>query len=117
MKQEVSKEIPKIDLSDDDFGLVLNAAVRYSIGRQTYMPSVVIGFITPLLPYLNNKTLHCFDQDVVEAKYYGGYGNENLDKPYWMRFLEAVRAEETARGLELYKSWRDGDNFEEKENG
>ena len=52
---------PQIDLSDDNFGAVLNCAVRYAIGRRTYMPGLVIDYITPLLPYLNNKTLWCFD--------------------------------------------------------
>lgn len=42
------KKMPKIDPSDHDFGLILNCAVRYAIGRQTYMPSAVIAFITPL---------------------------------------------------------------------
>lgn len=57
---------PKIDLSDDFFGAVLNCAVRYSLGRQSYMPGLVIDFITPLLPYLSDKTLWCFEKDVRE---------------------------------------------------
>lgn len=57
---------PKIDLSDDFFGAVLNCAVRYSLGRQSYMPGLVMDFITPLLPYLSDKTLWCFEKDVRE---------------------------------------------------
>lgn len=97
----------KIDPGDDFFGAVLNCAVRYAIGRETYMPSLVIGFITPLLPSLSSKTLWCFDQDITEAKYTCGYGDPRIDKPDWMRFHEAVRAERTNRGDELYKSWRE----------
>ena len=47
---------PQTDFTDDDFGAVLNCAVRYAIGRQTYMPGLVIDFIRPMLPYLNNAT-------------------------------------------------------------
>lgn len=99
--------IPVIDLSDDDFGAVLNCAVRYSIGRQTYMPHLVIDFITPLIPHLNHRTLWCFDQDVTNAKYEGGYGHKEIDEPDWMKFLDAVREERIKRGEEPYKSWRE----------
>lgn len=97
---------PKFDFNNDDFGAVLNCAVRYAIGRQTYMPSLVISFITPLIPHLNDKTLWCFDQDVTEAAYTGGYGDPRIDEPHWRKFHEAVRAERTKRGHELYKTWR-----------
>jgi hypothetical protein len=73
------------------------------------MPSLVIGYITPLLPGLSDKTLWCFDQDMTEAKYTGGYGDSKIDEPGWKRFHEAVRAERTKRGHELYKSRRDKD--------
>ena len=100
-------KVPAIDLQDDFFGTVLNCAVRYAIGRQTYMPSLVIDFIPPLIPYLNDKTLWCFDQDVTEARWTCGYGNPHIDEPGWMKFHEAVRSERTQRGHELYKSWRE----------
>ena len=71
------------------------------------MPSLVIDFITPLIPDLSDKTLWCFDQDVTNAKWEGGYGDPLIDEPMWMRFHESVRAERTRRGHELYKSWRE----------
>ena len=91
---------------------MLNCAVRYALGRETYMPSLVIGFITPLLPELSDKALWCFDQDITEAEYYGGYGHPDIDKPGWMRFHAAVRAERTKRGHELYRSWRADRDYE-----
>lgn len=97
---------PVIDLTDDDFGTVLNCAVRYACGRQTYMPRLVIDFIKPLIPYLSNKTLWCFDQDITEAKYWGGYGDPDIDEPEWLQFHELVRKERTKRGETLYKTWR-----------
>ena len=92
-----------VDLQDDNFGTMLNCAVRYALGRRTYMPSLVISFITPLLPKLSSKTVWCFDQDVTDARYTGGYGDP-CDTNDWLRFLAAVRAERTRRGEELYKS-------------
>ena len=95
---------PKIDLADDNFGCVLNCAVRYAMGRETYMPSLVISFITPLLPYLSDNTLWRFDQDITEQQYQGGYGDKKIDEPDWMRFHVDVRSERSRRGLELYRS-------------
>jgi len=96
----------KISVDDNSFGVILNCAVRYSIGRQTYMPGFVVGFITPLLPHVSDRTLHVLDQDITEQKYLGGYGDPKIDEPVWMRFHEAIRTEEARRGLEPYKDWR-----------
>lgn len=84
-----SDNMPKIDLGDDFFGTVLNCAVRYCIGRMTYMPSLVTDFIRPLLPHLSDKTLWCFERDIEGAT---GYGME-MDREMWMRFLGEVKAE------------------------
>lgn len=100
-------EKPTISLDDDPFGAVLNCAVRYALGRQSYMPGVVIKFITPLLPYLNNRTLWCFDQDVTDARWYGGYGDPQIDEPGWMKFLNDVRNERISRGETPYVSHRE----------
>ena len=81
---------------DEDFGAVLNCAVRYCIGRQTYMPSLVIEFIRPYLLYLNDKTLRCFERDLNEATY---FGNENIDKPMWLQFKTEVEYELKRRGV------------------
>ena len=92
---------PKIDLDDDDFGTVLNCAVRYSIGRQTYMPSLVTDFIKPLIPYLNDKTLWVFDEDIKQqGKWPDGYGDPRIDKPVWMSFWDAVKEEIAGRDQE-----------------
>ena len=85
---------PEVQLEDDNFGAVLNCAVRYSIGRMTYMPRLVQDFIRPLLPYLSNKTLYVMERDIAEAN---SYGDRNIDEPDWMRFLSEVRNARKAR--------------------
>ena len=74
---------PVIDLQDDYFGTVLNCAVRYCLGRMTYMPKLVCDYIRPLLPYLSDKTLWCFDKD--------------CDEEMWMKFWEDVKVERERR--------------------
>ena len=100
-------EKPVIDPKDDNLGAVLNCAVRYCIGRQSYMPALVINYITPLLPYLSGKTLWCFDRDIAEARYEGGYGDPDIDGPVWMAFHAKVREERSKRGEPIYRSRRD----------
>ena len=87
-----------IDASDDDFGLILNCAVRYSMGRETYMPHAVMRFITPLLTKLTTKTLVCMDRDLDEPSVFGGLGHERIDAPAWRDFHAAVKQELERRG-------------------
>lgn len=95
----MDKKKPVIELDDDDFGAILNCAVRYSIGRQSYMPSLVIRYITPLLPHISKKTLEVFKQDYESRKAdeeingFPMFGNLKLDKPLWDKFYVNVCAE------------------------
>lgn len=88
--------IPTIKPDSENFGAVLNCAVRYCIGRQSYMPSLVIDFITPLLPYLSDGALRCFEKDLSETK---NFGDAMIDKPAWMRFKADVMNEREKRGI------------------
>ena len=42
---------------DDDFGCIINGALRYSINRHTYMPGVVVDFIRKYINVLDTKTI------------------------------------------------------------
>lgn len=86
-------DINRID-GREDFELVLVCAVRYCIGRQTYMPSLVQGQIRPLLPELGFGTLNIMRNDIKSAGY---WGDENIDKPAWMKFLADIEAELESR--------------------
>ena len=79
-----------ISPTDEDFGLILNCAVRYSLGRRTYVPGAVCDFITPLIPVLSKKTLWCLMNDIESAD---SYGDEQIDKPIWMGLLSNIRCE------------------------
>lgn len=91
---------PVIRLDDDDFGAVLNWAVRYCMGRMTYAPSMTIEFITPLLPHLSMKTLWCFERDIDERKKDGKSFGMNCDEEAWMKFWEAVKVEMERRNMD-----------------
>ena len=86
----------RVEISDD-FETILICAERYACGRRTYMPSLVIDYITPLLPRLSDRALAVFERDIAGADKFGGYGDEKIDKPCWMKFLNDVRAERSKR--------------------
>ena len=77
-----------------DFETILLCAVRYAIGRNSYMPSMVIDYITPLLPYLSDNILRLIANEITEYEAYeGGLGDEKIDKPYWIKFLRKIGLE------------------------
>ena len=77
-----------------DFETILLCAVRYAIGRRTYIPSLVIDYITPLLPYLSEDVLKLIANEIIERyTYEGALGDEKIDKPYWIEFLQRIRLE------------------------
>lgn len=90
-------------LSDDTFGLILNCAVRYALGRETYVPSSVSDFITPIIPCLSQRTLSVMVQDIEEAEHHSGYGNGTIDKPVWMRLLGELKRENERRKSTLQR--------------
>ena len=49
-----------------DFELMMISALRYAIGRYTYMPSVTIDYIRYLIPQLSLKTLFIMKRDITE---------------------------------------------------
>lgn len=73
---------------DNNFETILICAVRYALGRRTYMPSLVIGYVTPLLPRLSKMTLSVMEKDVA---FEGSYGDKSIDEPDWMMFLKNVQ--------------------------
>ena len=77
-----------------DFETILLCAVRYAIGRRTYIPSRVIDYITPLLPYLSEDVLKLIADEIIGSyTYEGALGDEMIDKPYWEQFLRKIRLE------------------------
>ena len=68
------------------FESILLCAVRYAIGRRTYMPSLVIDYITPLLPYLSDNCLKLIADEIIDHSYDGGLGDDMIDRPYWIEF-------------------------------
>ena len=92
-----------IDPRDRDFGAIITCAIRYCLGRETYMPHLVMDYVRPLLPELDNRTLVVMVNDIEGTP---SLGHTNIDVPAWQSFLSAVKAELQQRrekGLEQLK--------------
>ena len=89
---DLKPDAPKgmVDPTNDDFGAVCNCAVRYCLGRRSYMLGLVCGYITPLLPELTGKTLDCFERDIAEQKRTGFDFGDSCDYETWDAFYKAV---------------------------
>ena len=77
---------------DDSFGCIVNSALRYAIGHQTYMPGVVRNFIRKYKNVFDDKTLSVAIRDIDQALCHG----EPDDAEEW----EKLRDELLTRLLE-----------------
>ena len=89
---EAQPQVGGVEINKD-FESILVCAVRYAIGRKSYMPSMVIDYITPLLPYLSYWILGLMAAEIIDHNYEGGLGDEKIDRPYWLEFLRKIRLE------------------------
>ena len=90
---EAQPQVGGVEINTD-FESILVCAVRYAIGRKSYMPSMVIDYITPLLPYLSEDVLKLIADEIIgRYTYEGALGDEMIDKPYWEQFLRKIRLE------------------------
>lgn len=88
-------KIPAIQADNGELGSVFICAVRYCLGRCTYMPKLVTDFILPYIPYLENRTLSVMMRDIQEAPSYG----MDCDRTMWMYFLQKLQYEADKRSM------------------
>ena len=90
----------RLEVDEQDFGTICICALRYSMGRQTYMPSLVRDFIRPLLPKICSKSLRVMINDCEEQARCGNYGHPDIDRPGWVEWHRELLAEKERRGNE-----------------
>jgi hypothetical protein len=73
---------------DEDFGCIVNSALRYSIGRHTYMPSVVMDFVRKYLAVMDTRTVSVMIEDIERE-----IADERLDyREEWISLQNELRA-------------------------
>ena len=77
-----------------DFELMMISALRYAIGRYTYMPSVTIEYIRYLIPQLSAKTLFMMKRDIDEKiEHCERMGRELYMDKEWAKLSEEISIE------------------------
>ena len=77
-----------------DFELMMISALRYAIGRYTYMPNVTIEYIRYLIPQLSAKTLFIMKRDIdEEIERYQRMERELYMAKEWAKLAEEIGIE------------------------
>lgn len=73
---------------------MLISAVRYAMGRRTYIVNWTVSYIMPLISDMDTKVLHIMKRDYEDAASLG----DACDIQDWGRFYDAVFKELEKRG-------------------
>ena len=73
-------------LTSEGFGCIVNSAVRYSLGRDTYMPSIAVHFILEHMNLFDLRTVTVMYRDIQKA-----LEDENLPhRETWVSLIYAL---------------------------
>ena len=78
---------------DENFQEILVSAVRYALGRMTYIVGLTVDYIMPMIPDLETKYINIMIDDIDRQREYG----MDMDKDEWMKLLGQLRAERERR--------------------
>lgn len=82
-------------IRDADFRLILLSAMRYAMGRNTYMPAVVSDYIKRHIWLLDNKFLALAADDI--RQHLEDYAEYDPNSNLWRSLLDALKAEQEER--------------------
>lgn len=80
---------------DENFQEILVSAVRYALGRMTYIVGLTVDYISPLIKSLDMKYINIMIDDITGHSDLG-YGMD-MDEEEWGRLLSQLRAEKERR--------------------
>lgn len=91
-------------MNDEYFGTICLCALRYALGRQTYMPSIVQDFIKAHISEIDQSSIKVMLRDIEEADrirtyisnsgdsiVIDGLGDTRIDRPGWERLRDFLR--------------------------
>ena len=82
-------------LCDNDFCLIVLSAMRYAMGRNTYMPLVVSDYIKRHIWLLDDKFLVLAANDI--RRHFEDYGEYEPNTALWQELLETLEADQRDR--------------------
>lgn len=95
-------------MNDEYFGTICLCALRYALGRQTYMPGIVQDFIRSHINEIDQSSIKVMLRDIEEADrirtyisnsgdsiVIDGLGDTKIDRPGWERLREFLKGKVT----------------------
>jgi hypothetical protein len=77
---------------------IIVCAVRYALGRQTYIVGTVTDYVRDNVSMLDGHTLDIITTSIERERYYGkGLGSMTIDEPQWLRLLDIIEEERCKR--------------------
>ncbi len=108
LSRRMPQYLPKTVGVDDEFEEILISAERYSLGRMTYVVPDYVWYVTPLVPYLSDKTLDILLRDLIECSMRVDPENPGLnpwgmeqDEREWKKLWKAIEDEQKRRLAEM----------------
>jgi hypothetical protein len=74
--------------------LILESAVRYALGRRSYIVSVICEGVEKNIDRLSMRAIQSIIKDIEHADYYG----DDMDKREWDRILSLLKLKEVSYG-------------------
>ena len=93
-----------LKINNKDLGTLIVCAVRYTLPRETYMPSLVQDIARPHLASMESKDLKIIARDINEAQEEAirtnrnMLGNPQIDTPAWLTFRAEIEQVFRTRG-------------------
>ena len=81
----------------DDLGLLCICAIRYAMGRMSYMPDMIRSIVQPLLSELSDRDIRVMHDDCKFQANVNMWGDERIDKPGWLQWEQELKAEKARR--------------------
>lgn len=91
-------------MQSEYFGTICLCALRYALGRQTYMPGIVQDFIRAHISEIDHSSIKVMIRDIDEADKFrtynmpsgnimtiDGLGDTRIDRPGWERLRDFLR--------------------------
>lgn len=91
-----------MNMSEDDLGILFICAVRYCLGRKTYMPSMIQGIVLGNIKQVSKQDLIIIRNDVQDAARDNYLGSEYIDAPGWKLFMDKISEEIESRSANDY---------------
>ena len=72
-----------------DFEHMMISALRYALGRKTYIVGITVNYILSVFPKLSDPCKHVMIDDIENAYSLG----DECDRQDWMRLLKELKGE------------------------